>query len=100
MEHGRRKNSAQADSGKNPLALALGKAGDAKIRIRPLAEKTKVSPIGINAADKRIIFEGTIVTLPSHSPLVARWLKVYFLYDPPTKSIRHMTITIRGEAQE
>jgi hypothetical protein len=40
---------------------------------------------------------GTIDALPTHSPLVTRWLKVYLFYDLYARSIARITITIRGQ---
>jgi hypothetical protein len=66
----------------------------------PALDKVRIATAGISADKKSIVFEGTIDTLPTHSPLVTRWLKVYFIYDLPAKTIRHATITIRGEVLE
>jgi hypothetical protein len=66
----------------------------------PPLDKAKISAAGLTADKKSIVFESTIDTLPTHSPLVTRWLKVYFIYDLSTKSIRHTTITIRGQVLE
>jgi hypothetical protein len=71
-----------------------------KYNAMPPLDKAKISAAGTTADKKSIVFEGTIDTLPTHSPLVTRWLKVYFIYDLATKSIRHTTITIRGEVLE
>ncbi len=48
----------------------------------------------------RLVYELTVDTLPTHHPVVTRWLKVYLLYDPHTKAILRMTVTIRGERLE
>ncbi len=66
----------------------------------PRLDNVKTTAAGITADKKGIVFAGTIDTLPTHSTLVTRWLKVFFVYDLPTKSIRHATITIRGEVLE
>ena len=69
-------------------------------KVVPALDKAKLSAAGVSADKKSIVFEGTVDTLPTHSPLVTRWLKVYFIYDLSTKSIRHATITIRGQVLE
>jgi len=38
--------------------------------------------------------------LPTRSPLVTRWLKVYLLVDLRSKAILRVVITIRGNQQE
>lgn len=52
------------------------------------------------AADGALTLSATLDTLPSHSPLVTRWLQVIATFDPPTGKIGHVWITIRGEVQE
>jgi len=48
----------------------------------------------------KIVLEGTLDTLPSHSPIVTRWLKVYTIYDIHNEAITRATITIKGEILE
>ena len=66
----------------------------------PSLEGIKLQPVGTDAKRERLVLEGTIDTLPTHSPLVTRWLKVFLLYDLHTKSISRITVTIRGERLE
>ena len=49
---------------------------------------------------KRLLFEATLQTLPTHSPLVTRWLKLFVVYDVDQHAISQIIITIRGERQE
>jgi hypothetical protein len=66
----------------------------------PSLDDIKLQPVGTDAKRERLVLEGTIDTLPTHSPLVTRWLKVFLLYDLHTKSISRITVTIRGERLE
>ena len=69
-------------------------------RAVPPLEKVELKPLGLAADGRGLVLEGTIDTLPSHHPLVTRWLKVYLLYDDRNRQIRHATLTIRGERLE
>ena len=42
----------------------------------------------------------TIDTLPTHQPLVTRWLKVYVVFDLHEKSVSAVVVTIRGQRLE
>lgn len=46
------------------------------------------------------MLEGTIDTLPTHSPLVTRWPKVYLVVDRRNKAILRVVITIRSDRKE
>jgi len=68
----------------------------------------KVPPVA-NAAwtlsaasdDRRtLVFEATLDTLPTHSPIVTRWLKGYLLFDAEAKHVTRVTLTIRGQLLE
>lgn len=54
----------------------------------------------------RVTPEGTLVlaarldTLPSHSPIVTRWLELVATFDPSRNVISNVWITIRGQAEE
>ena len=43
-----------------------------------------------------LLLESTLDTLPTHSSVVTRWLKLYLLYDVPSKSIVRVTVTNPG----
>jgi hypothetical protein len=58
------------------------------------------TPAGAAPGKRLLLLEGTADTLPSHSPLVTRWLKIFLVYDCETRSIREVIVTIRGELQE
>ena len=66
----------------------------------PNLDGVALRPAGTDAQQGKLVLEGTLETLPTHSPLVTRWLKVYLLYDLSTKSLTRITITIRGERLE
>jgi hypothetical protein len=61
----------------------------------PEMKQLTLRPRGVDVDHRRLVLEGTLDTLPSQSPLVTRWLKVYVLYDLPSRSISR-TIEIRG----
>ena len=50
--------------------------------------------------EKKLFFEATLQTLPTHSPLVTRWLKLFVVYDVDRHAVSQVIITIRGEVQE
>ncbi|MBI4859872.1 MAG: hypothetical protein HY815_06365 [Candidatus Riflebacteria bacterium] len=68
----------------------------------------KVSPIdtltfriaSANRSASRLVLEATVDTLPSHSPVVTRWLKLYLVYDTRTSGLVRIVATIRGERLE
>jgi hypothetical protein len=64
-----------------------------------LAEVT-LEPIGLVHKPRGLLLEGTIDTLPTHHPLVTRWLKVYVVYDISARKLTHVTFTIRGQRLE
>ena len=66
----------------------------------PPLDKVELKPLGLAADGRGLVLEGTIDTLPTHHPLVTRWLKGYVLYDDHNRRIRHATLTIRGERLE
>ncbi len=68
-------------------------------RVPPL-DKVAFQPMAFHQEARRLVLEGTLDTLPSHSPLVTRWLKVYLLYDQGTQSIVKVAVTIRGQLLE
>jgi hypothetical protein len=66
----------------------------------PDLDKLVLRPQGADADRQWLLLEGTLDTLPTHSPLVTRWLKVYLMYDLPGKSLSRIAITIRGQRLE
>ncbi len=66
----------------------------------PSIEKLVWKPVARNAGKTKLAYEATVETLPSHSPIVTRWLKLFLVYDMRTRSITGVEVTIRGEAQE
>ncbi len=47
-----------------------------------------------------VVFAGQVDTLPTHSPIVKRWLKVYVLYNAATEAVERVTVTVRGQVEE
>jgi endonuclease/exonuclease/phosphatase family metal-dependent hydrolase len=66
----------------------------------PPLEKAQLQPVAADDKQGIILLESTIDTLPTHSPLVTRWLKAYVRYDTRNGTIIHVTITIRGQVLE
>jgi len=66
----------------------------------PALETVKLKPLGTDSRQETLVLEGPIDPLPSHSPLVPRWLKVYLFYDLRGKLVSRVTITIRGRRLE
>jgi hypothetical protein len=60
-----------------------------------------LKPVAADRQGDRLLFEGTIDTLPSHHPgIVTRWLKVFLIYDARADAIEKATVTIRGQVLE
>jgi len=62
--------------------------------------KVEFHPVARHEADGRLVLEGTVDTLPTHSPLVTRWLKVLLVYDEGSGSVVRVVVTIRGQLLE
>ncbi len=66
----------------------------------PQLTGVKLCPVACKAKgdhNKWILLEGTVDTLPSHSPgIVTRWLKIFLVYDSEIWSVVRATVTIRG----
>jgi hypothetical protein len=67
--------------------------------VPPLAKLT-FALVQEDTAQHRALLEGTLDTLPSHSPLVTRWLKVFLVCDTGDGSIVRTVVTIRGQVLE
>ncbi len=59
-----------------------------------------LEPIGVDKEGGKLVLEGTVDTLPSHQPIVTRWLKVYVVYDISARKLTHGIFTIRGQILE
>lgn len=68
-------------------------------RVPPLGS-VAFAPRALHREAHQLVLEGTVDTLPTHSPLVTRWLKVYLLYDQEKQAIVRAAVTIRGELLE
>jgi hypothetical protein len=66
----------------------------------PPLEKAELRPVAVDEKEGVILLEGTLDTLPTHSPLVTRWLKAFVRYDTSAQRIARVTITIRGQVLE
>ena len=58
------------------------------------------TPVRSQDRGRRLLLEATLDTLPSHSPIVTRWLRAYLLYDVARKAVVRVTVTIRGQILE
>ncbi|MBM4038237.1 MAG: hypothetical protein FJ290_06945 [Planctomycetes bacterium] len=68
-------------------------------RVPPL-DKLVFRPVAVHKDARRLVLEATVDTLPTHSKLMTRWLKVYLLFDQEKQALARVAITIRGEVQE
>jgi hypothetical protein len=66
----------------------------------PALADVVLEPIGVDKKGGKLLLEGTVDTLPSHHPIVTRWLKVFVVYDISDRKIGHVTFTIRGQILE
>ena len=66
----------------------------------PPLEKAQLQPVAADEKQGIILLESTSDTLPTHHPLVTRWLKAFVRYDTRGRKIAHVTITIRGQRLE
>jgi len=68
-------------------------------RVPPL-ERVAFAPKAWHEGTRRLVFEGTVDTLPTHHRLVTRWLKLYLLYDLDKQAVVEAAVTIRGQLLE
>lgn len=66
----------------------------------PSLERPDFQLQAASAGEKQLVFSATLQVLPTHSPLVTRWLKLLVVYDQHRRVISQVIITIRGEVQE
>lgn len=66
----------------------------------PSVCKVALKPVACHKQHRKVLFEGTIDTLPTHSSVVTRWLKIYLIYDIDSRKIIRATVTIRGQKLE
>ncbi len=66
----------------------------------PSLERPDFQLLAASAGEKQLVFEATLQVLPTHSPLVTRWLKLLVVYDQRRRVISQVIMTIRGELQE
>jgi len=86
-------------------ALARRLSGWAKEEMKqyqavPPLEKVAFKPVRQDKHDRKLVLEGTVDTLPTHSPIVTRWLKLFLLCDRRSGTVLRVTVTIRGELLE
>jgi len=86
-------------------ALARRLSGWAKKQMKqyqavPPLEKVAFKPVRQDEHDRKLVLEGTVDTLPTHSPIVTRWLKLFLLCDRRSGTVLRVTVTIRGELLE
>jgi hypothetical protein len=66
----------------------------------PPLDKLAFMPVTMHKARGMVVYEAAADELPTHSPLVKRWLKVYVLYSTEAKAVLRVTVTIRGQVTE
>jgi hypothetical protein len=69
------------------------------LHVAPLAG-AKLAVVATEPGGTRRLLEATIETLPTHSPAVTRWLRVYVPFDPATAAAEKAIVTIQGERLE
>jgi hypothetical protein len=57
-------------------------------------------PVTCFREHRKLVYAAPLERLPSHQPGVTRKLMAYVLYDPLTRSILRVTVTIRGARDE
>ena len=66
----------------------------------PPLTQVEFAVAGEDTPHGRILLEGTLDTLPTHSPIVTRWLKVFLVCDTGNWSVVRTVVTIRGQVLE
>ncbi len=66
----------------------------------PPLGKVAFKPARHGAKRRKFVLEGTVDTLPTHSPIVTRWLKLLLLCDRHSGTVLRVTVTIRGQLLE
>jgi hypothetical protein len=66
----------------------------------PSLDTVTFKPVRDDERHRNLVLEGTVDTLPSHAPLVTRWLKLYLLCDLHSGEVIRVTVTIRGQILE
>jgi hypothetical protein len=66
----------------------------------PPLHHLRFAPYRMDSIYKKIVFQATADSLPTHEQTVTRLLKLFLTYDRIDHRIQRVTITIRGEAGE
>jgi hypothetical protein len=66
----------------------------------PQLKGLKFSAVRARPDHKKVVFQAVADTLPTHSPTVTRYLKIFLMYDSAEGRIVGVTLTIRGELLE
>lgn len=66
----------------------------------PRLSELQLRLVGRSRDTRNLVWEGTLDTLPSHHPLVTRWLKIFLLTDEQKSQVSLMVVTIRGQRLE
>jgi len=66
----------------------------------PPLENVAFKPVSHDEPHGKLVLEGTVDTLPTHSPIVTRWLKLFLLCDKGSGTVQRVTVTIRGQLLE
>jgi len=66
----------------------------------PPLGKVAFKPVRQDKQGRKLVLEGTVDTLPTHSPIVTRWLKLFLLCDRHSGTVLRVTVTIRGQILE
>ncbi len=66
----------------------------------PSLAAVKLYPCTQHREGALVVFTGRVDVLPTHSPIVQRWLEVYVLYHSATDAVERVTVTVRGQVEE
>ena len=72
----------------------------AGFQIDPSKIIVEFRPIHWTKAKRTLVYEANLSLLPSHHPLVSRWLKLFLVYSPSKSEIEELFLTIQGQVLE
>lgn len=70
------------------------------LKIDPFEIPLDFKPLHWIQGRQALLYEATLTNLPSHHPLVSRWLKLFLAYKPYEPEILEVILTIQGELLE
>ncbi len=86
-----------------PVVQGLSRWAKSEMQSYPgVPARAQANPrvIGLDKGRMVLVYEVILDTLPTHNPLVTRWLKVFILYDLHRGRALQAVVTIRGQVLE